>query len=100
MKAMTKPNDMQQLVRKGPIKTETMKMTIKTAAFQMMGLSATTVMQMRGKEAILSFFPGMDLTNMYAMTNKAVEQMGRMISAINTVCHPAQGMSADNFSEG
>ncbi len=99
MKAMTEPNDMQQPVRKGPIKTETMNMTIKTVAFQMMGLSATTAMQMRGKEAILSFFPGMDLTNMYAMTNKAAEQM-RMISAINMVCHPAQGMSADNYSEG
>ncbi len=100
MKAMTKLNDMQQPVRKGPIKTETTNMTIKTVAFQMMGPSATTAMQMRGEEAILLFFPGMDLTNMYTMTNKAAEQMGRMISAINTVHHPAQGMSADNLSEG
>ena len=100
MKAMTEPNDMQQPVRKGPIKTETMNMTIKTAAFQTMGPSATTAMRMRGEEAILSFFPGTDLTNMYAMTNKAAEQMGRMISAINTVRHPARGTSADNFSEG
>ena len=84
----------------GPKNMETKKRTRRTAAFHRIGPNATIAIRINGDALVWVFFSTKDLTKMYAMTNNAALQIGKMISDPKTVLHDARGTSPDSFSEG
>jgi hypothetical protein len=99
--AITDPNRAQHESRTGPNISETKNSMSNTAAFHTIGPIDTTAIRMSGLGGVTVVpFAGNDLTNMYAITNKAARTMGEMTSAKRTARQPARGTSPESFSDG